>query len=110
MHARLLHPEYTIFFYVDRDELLYCPPDSKSSSDTLNDQAMRQQNIIDHYVTNGVETLNIQRFAFPARLPPNMTGSVNDRDAMNDYVPKCLNEGYRSRSMVKLWGMLWLSF
>lgn len=99
-------------FYIDRDELLYCPPSNTSAADSLKEQAERQYNVIDHYISRGFDRLSFQRFAYAARIPPSFSLSLSEsrresesmrESVMDEYVPSCLLEGYEARSMTKLW-------
>ena len=100
-------------FYIDRDELLYCPPSANSTvTESLDEQASRQQKVIDVYIMHGFDRLSFQRFAYAARAPPSISlaasggGSQSEhvrKSVMDNFVPDCLRDGYEARSMTKLW-------
>lgn len=105
--ARHLHSEYDAMFYIDRDELLYCPPSGENEENTsLNIQANTQREVIDHYISGGYEQLSFQRYAYASRLPPGFNDSLSENvraDLMDNWLPDCLEKGYAARSMSALW-------
>eukprot|EP00603_Paraphysomonas_imperforata_P010747 CAMPEP_0114470220 /NCGR_PEP_ID=MMETSP0104-20121206/11142_1 /TAXON_ID=37642 ORGANISM="Paraphysomonas imperforata, Strain PA2" /NCGR_SAMPLE_ID=MMETSP0104 /ASSEMBLY_ACC=CAM_ASM_000202 /LENGTH=504 /DNA_ID=CAMNT_0001643943 /DNA_START=325 /DNA_END=1841 /DNA_ORIENTATION=- len=112
MQARQLHSEYDTMFYIDRDELLYCPsggqegPSLASAAMTLDEQARIQHDVIDHYVNQGFERLSFQRYAYAARLPAGFNESLSEKaraSVMDRHLPECLQEGYAARNMTALW-------
>jgi hypothetical protein len=102
-------------FYIDRDELLSCPPPAAvtagnatfTMNDSLDDQAATQHAVIDYYTARGFDRLSFQRFAYAARLPSDLQDSQSESvraSLMDKHVPDCLREGYAARSMSQLWG------